>query len=121
MPERYLQVTTTTDSEEEARKLARAAVESRLAACGQVLSPITSVYWWQGEIEDAQEWMVFLKTTEERVQQLVERLRAEHSYDTPEIVAVPIVSGNPAYLEWISEETRSEGAALREGSDQQVG
>jgi periplasmic divalent cation tolerance protein len=101
----YLQVTTTTDSEEEARRLAELAVASRLAACGQVLSPITSVYWWQGKVENAQEWMVLLKTTGNRLEELVERLRAEHSYDTPEIAAVPIVSGNPAYLDWIAAET----------------
>jgi periplasmic divalent cation tolerance protein len=105
MQDGYLQVTTTTDSESEARKLAEVAVRGRLAACGQVLSPITSVYWWQGEVENAQEWMVVLKTTAGRVEQLIERLRAEHSYDTPEIVAVPIVSGNPAYLDWIAAET----------------
>ena len=105
MQDGYLQVTTTTDSEAEARKLAELAVESRLAACGQVLSPITSVYWWDGKVENAQEWMVLLKTTANRVEQLIDRLRAEHSYDTPEIVAVPIVSGNPAYLDWITAET----------------
>ncbi|MDQ6742687.1 MAG: divalent-cation tolerance protein CutA [Candidatus Dormibacteraeota bacterium] len=105
MQDGYLQVTTTTDSEAEARKLAELAVQSRLAACGQVLSPITSVYWWEGKVENAQEWMVVLKTTAGRVDQLIDRLRAQHSYDTPEIVAVPIVSGNPAYLDWITAET----------------
>lgn len=105
MQDGYLQVTTTTDSEAEARKLAELAVQSRLAACGQVLSPITSVYWWEGKVENAQEWMVLLKTTAGRVEQLIDRLRAQHSYDTPEIVAVPIVSGNPAYLDWITAET----------------
>ena len=105
MEDGYLQVTTTTDSEAEARKLAELAVESRLAACGQVLSPITSVYWWEGKVQNAQEWMVVMKTTTDRVEQLIDRLRAEHSYDTPEIIAVPIVSGNPAYLDWIAAET----------------
>ena len=105
MQDGYVQVTTTTDSETEARKLAELAVQSRLAACGQVLSPITSIYWWQGDVENAQEWMVVFKTTANRVEQLIERLRAEHSYETPEIVAVPIVSGTPDYLDWISAET----------------
>jgi periplasmic divalent cation tolerance protein len=105
MQDGYLQVTTTTDSESEARKLAELAVKARLAACGQVLSPITSVYWWQGQVEHAEEWMVVLKTTAGRLEQLIQSLRAEHSYDTPEIVAVPIVSGNPAYLDWITQET----------------
>jgi periplasmic divalent cation tolerance protein len=102
----YLQVTTTTDSEAEAQSLATVAVENRLAACAQVLSPIRSIYWWEGKMESAQEWMVLLKTTAARVDQLIRRLRSEHSYDTPEIVAVPIVAGHPAYLEWIAEETR---------------
>jgi periplasmic divalent cation tolerance protein len=106
MADSYLQVTTTTDSEAEAQSLATVAVESRLAACAQVLSPIRSVYWWEGKVESAQEWMVLLKTTAARVDQLIQRLRSEHSYDTPEIVAVPIVAGHPAYLAWIAEETR---------------
>jgi periplasmic divalent cation tolerance protein len=114
MQDGYLQVTTTTDSEAEARKLAELAVESRLAACGQVLSPITSVYWWDGKVENAQEWMVLLKTTANRVEQLIDRLRAEHSYDTPEIVAVPIVSGNPAYLDWITAETSETSKPARD-------
>jgi periplasmic divalent cation tolerance protein len=106
MADSYLQVTTTTDSEAEAQSLATVAVENRLAACAQVLSPIRSVYWWEGKVESAQEWMVLLKTTAARVDQLIQRLRSEHSYDTPEIVAVPIVAGHPAYLGWIAEETR---------------
>jgi periplasmic divalent cation tolerance protein len=106
MAQSYLQVTTTTDSEAEAQTLARVAVENRLAACAQVLSPIRSTYWWEGRVESAQEWMVILKTTAGRVEDLIRRLLTEHSYDTPEVVAVPIVAGHPAYLEWIAEETR---------------
>jgi periplasmic divalent cation tolerance protein len=109
MSDDYLQVTTTTDSEVEARRLAQLAVESRLAACGQVLSPITSVYRWEGKVENAKEWMVVFKTTANRAEELIDRLRADHSYDTPEIVAVPIVAGYQAYLEWITEETRDPG------------
>src|ERR1700737_1438698 len=103
MQEGYLQVTTTTDSEAEGRKLAELAVEPRAAGGG--LRPIPRGYWGDGKVENAQEWMVLLKTTANRVEQLIDRLRAEHSYDTPEIVAGPIVSGNPAYLDWITAET----------------
>src|SRR5919199_2017718 len=106
MAESYLQVTTTTDSREDADRLARLAVDSRLAACAQVLSPITSTYWWEGKVERADEWMVLLKTTSGRAEELIARLQAEHTYDTPEIVATPIVAGNPAYLDWIAAETR---------------
>jgi periplasmic divalent cation tolerance protein len=110
MAEDYLQVTTTTDSRDEADRLARLAVEGRLAACAQVLSPISSTYWWQGQVETAEEWMVLVKTTRERVQELISRIVAEHSYDTPEVIATPIVSGNPAYLDWIATETRKSRA-----------
>jgi periplasmic divalent cation tolerance protein len=105
MNESYLQVTTTTDSRDEAEKLSRFVVENRLAACAQVVGPITSTYWWQGKVEAAEEWIIFMKTTAGHVDELVARLQAEHSYDTPEIVATPIVAGNPQYLEWIANET----------------
>ena len=101
----YVQVTTTTDSREEAEKLSRLVVDHRLAACAQVGGPITSTYRWQGKIETAEEWVVFMKTTAGRADQLITRVRAEHSYDTPEIIATPIVAGNPGYLDWMSAET----------------
>jgi periplasmic divalent cation tolerance protein len=105
MSESYVQVTTTTDSREEAEKLSRFVIDNRLAACAQVAGPITSTYWWQGKVEVAEEWIIFMKTTGSQVDELVTRLQAEHSYDTPEIVATPIIGGNPRYLEWIAAET----------------
>jgi periplasmic divalent cation tolerance protein len=102
-------VLTTTDSREEAERLARLAVEARLAACGQVAGPVTSTYWWQGSIETASEWHVWLKTTGQRLDALIDQIRSNHSYDVPEIIASPIASGNPPYLEWIAEETTPRG------------
>jgi periplasmic divalent cation tolerance protein len=104
----YLQVTTTTDSRAEAERLARVMVERRLAACAQIVGPITSTYWWKGSMETAEEWMTAMKTTEEKSAQLIAAIRAEHSYETPDIVAVSIVDGLPDYLKWISQETRKE-------------
>jgi len=101
----HVQVTTTTATEEEARQIARGAVELRLAACAQVLGPISSTYWWQGAIETAAEWLCLLKTTAPRFEAVVAHIRAEHSYDTPEITAIPITRGSPDYLAWISAET----------------
>lgn len=101
----YLQVVTTTDSREEADKLARSAVERRLAACAQVAGPVTSTYWWEGAVQTASEWQCLLKTTAERFGELREHLEREHSYETPEIVATPIVAGTAAYLDWIAGET----------------
>jgi periplasmic divalent cation tolerance protein len=101
----YLQVQTTTDSRAEAMELGRASVEARLAACAQVAGPIASTYWWEGGIERAEEWLVLLKLPADRYQELAAFLTERHSYDEPEIVAMPIVAGSPAYLSWISEET----------------
>jgi periplasmic divalent cation tolerance protein len=103
---KYLQVQTTTDSRAEAMELARAAVEARLAACGQVAGPVASVYWWDGGLERAEEWLVLLKLPADRYEELAAFITEEHSYDEPEIVALPIVAGSTAYLNWILDETR---------------
>ena len=105
MAENCVQVVTTTDTREKADRLAWSAVENRLAACAQVLGPITSTYWWQGQVEAASEWLCILKTTATRCEELTAHLRDEHTYETPEIVATPIVGGNPDYLSWIAQET----------------
>ncbi len=104
----YLQVQTTTDSRAEAMELARDAVAARLAACAQVAGPIASTYWWEDDIERAEEWLIMLKLPADRYQQLADFLTERHSYDEPEIVATPIVAGSPAYLSWIEDETRPE-------------
>ena len=101
----HVQVTTTIDARASADHLARSAVEARLAACGQVLGPVTSTYRWQGELETAQEWMVVFKTTAERYPALEAHLRTAHPYEVPEIVAVPVHGGNPDYLAWVSAQT----------------
>jgi periplasmic divalent cation tolerance protein len=99
------QVSTTTDSADAAASLARSAVAARLAACGQVVGPIRSIYRWAGKIDDAQEWLVVCKTTAARCDALVEHLRTHHTYDLPEIITTPVIGGNPAYLAWIDAET----------------
>lgn len=103
----FMQVATTVGSEEEAGGLARGITGARLAACVQIVGPIRSVYWWQGAIEDAREWQLLIKTTEERLPELEAYIKASHSYDTPEIIATPIPWGSREYLDWISEETRA--------------
>lgn len=102
----YLQVQTTTDSRAEAIELSRAAVESRLAACAQVAGPVASMYWWDGELERAEEWLVLLKLPADRYEELAAFITERHSYDEPEIVALPIVTGSATYLGWMREETR---------------
>lgn len=102
----YLQVQTTTDSRAEAMELAQGAVEARLAACAQVAGPIASTYWWEGSVERAEEWLLMLKLPAERFDDLAGFLAQRHSYDDPEIIAVPIVAGSASYLDWMSEETQ---------------
>lgn len=102
-----LRVEITIDNEDGAADLARSAVLARLAACAQVSSPIASTYWWNGEMTTAREWYIVMKTTADRLDQLVTHVRSVHPYEVPEIVATPITGGNPDYLQWIENETRS--------------
>jgi periplasmic divalent cation tolerance protein len=105
MAEVFVQVTTTTDSRKEAAEIARSAVTGRLAACAQLVGPIASTYWWEGEIESAEEWMVLFKTTTDCFEDLAAQITEQHSYDTPEIIATPVVAGSAEYLSWIREQT----------------
>ncbi|MFD7228202.1 divalent-cation tolerance protein CutA [Streptomyces sp. NPDC059881] len=100
-----LTVLTTTDSAAKAEELARGAVEARLAACAQISAPVTSVYHWQNAIETSEEWQILFKTTEACYEALESHLLAHHDYDTPEIIATPVVRGSAAYLEWIAAQT----------------
>ena len=88
-----------------ALKLARALVERRLAACVNVLDGCTSIYRWQGDVEEASEVPVLVKTRAARYPELERALRELHPYELPEIVAVPLVRGLPDYLDWVVEET----------------
>ncbi|MGH7510624.1 MAG: divalent-cation tolerance protein CutA [Gemmatimonadales bacterium] len=99
----YLQVTTTWPDEATAQSAAARLVEEHLAACAQVLGPVSSIYRWQGEIERAAEWYCHLKTTSRRLPALQARIRELHPYEVAEIIAVPILGGHPDYLRWIEE------------------
>ncbi|MEU8790647.1 divalent-cation tolerance protein CutA [Streptomyces sp. NPDC048643] len=100
-----LAVLTTTDSARKAAELARGAVAERVAACAQISGPVTSVYRWQGAVETATEWQIHFKTTVVRYPALEAYLRAAHTYETPEIIATPVVAGGADYLRWVGEET----------------
>jgi periplasmic divalent cation tolerance protein len=88
-----------------AMSLAQKLVDERLAACVNVLAGCTSVYRWEGRNESASEVPVLIKTLAKHYAQLEQLIRAVHPYELPEIIAVPIISGLPAYLKWIAEET----------------
>jgi periplasmic divalent cation tolerance protein len=104
----WLTVLTTTDDAGKAQALARGAVEARAAACAQIAGPVTSVYRWKGAVETASEWQVLFKTTGARYDALEAYLLAAHDYDTPEIIATPVVRGSADYLRWVEGEAAAE-------------
>jgi periplasmic divalent cation tolerance protein len=96
-------VVTTTSSQEEARRIANALVERRLAACVNVVSKIDSIYRWKGKVEEAQEFLLLIKTTESAVENLRDAIQELHSYEVPECIVLAIETGSEAYLQWIGE------------------
>ena len=99
----YIQVTSAAGSEEEAEQISAELIERRLAACVQVIGPISSRYRWQGKVEREREWLCLAKTEASRYDELEAAIRELHSYDEPEIVATPILAGSAGYLAWLSE------------------
>lgn len=104
--EEYVQVFTTTEKKEDAEKIAKAMVEKRLAGCIQIVGPINSMYWWKGNVETAGEWLLLIKSKKELYEELEKAIKELHPYETPEIVAVPIVAGSKEYLEWLKNELK---------------
>jgi periplasmic divalent cation tolerance protein len=102
----HIQVLTTAGSSEEAERIAATLVERRLAACVQTVGPVRSRYRWQGEIEEAEEWQCLVKTEASRYEEVEAAVRELHSYEEPEIVALPIVAGSAGYLGWVSAEVQ---------------
>lgn len=95
--------TTTTATMEDARKIAAQLVEERLAACVQIVEPITSVYRWQGAVEEERELLLLIKSTEDLIPRIAELLDRIHPYEVPELIATPIIGGSAAYLSWLQE------------------
>ncbi len=93
----------TAPSQGESARLARALVEERLAACVNVVPSVASTYWWKGKIEEASETLLIAKTRQEHLDRLIARVRELHPYAVPEVVALSIVGGNPAYLQWMAD------------------
>jgi periplasmic divalent cation tolerance protein len=99
--EPYIQITTTTDKKEDAERIALRLVEKKIAACVQIVGPITSIYRWKGNIERAEEWQCIIKSREGLYKEIEHAIRSVHPYEVPEIVAIPIVAGSNDYLQWL--------------------
>lgn len=97
----FIQVVTTTPDQDQALRIARAAVKARLAACAQVAGPIHSIYRWEGQVEQAQEWLCILKSASHLFPALEALICRHHPYQVPEILAVPVAAGHQPYLDWL--------------------
>ncbi|MFF3556534.1 divalent-cation tolerance protein CutA [Streptomyces tsukubensis] len=105
MPTDIVIAQTTIDDEGRAEALALGAVEARLAACAHVDPPFKAVYRWQGAVQVEREWRITYKTTRDRLPALAEWVAAEHPYEVPEWIVLPVDSGSEAYLRWVAEES----------------
>ncbi|MFC1950943.1 divalent-cation tolerance protein CutA [Chloroflexota bacterium] len=96
----------TTAGEQEAQSIANLLLEKRLIACANIVPKISSMFLWQGVLESEAECMLILKTKHSLLRDVVEAVKPVHSYDVPEIIALPVIGGNQDYLNWINEETK---------------
>ena len=100
----FIELTTTTASEQEALKLARLLVDQRLAACVQISAPMRSIYRWQGELCEGVEFRCSIKSLATHAAQLMQIIRQAHTYDTPQIIVLPVTDCDPSYAQWWREQ-----------------
>ena len=100
-PMSYAFVVITTPNKEEAVKIVRILLKERLIACANILGPVSSLFWWQGKIDEENEFLVFMKSRKSLFERISERVTEIHSYDVPEIILLPIIEGSPPYLDWL--------------------
>ena len=99
----YVVVLITTPSREEAERIARDLLSKKLAACVNMVSDVKSLFWWEEKIDEANESLLVIKTRLDQMKELIESVKQIHSYTVPEIIALPIITGNTRYLEWINQ------------------
>lgn len=107
-PDPPIAVFITAPNDQEASRLAELLIDRKLAACVQILPPMESVYRWQGKVERQAEILLIAKTVVSKFAELEREVRAVHSYDTPEVVAVPFAAGSEKYLQWLSDSVRAD-------------
>jgi periplasmic divalent cation tolerance protein len=100
----YIQVVTTVEHKDDAGNIARILVEKRLAACVQVLGPLTSYFNWQGKLDSAAEYLCLIKSRDDLFAELEKEIISLHPYDVPEILAMPVIKGGTDYLNWMASE-----------------
>jgi periplasmic divalent cation tolerance protein len=96
----------TTKDKNEARRIGKELVKTRLAGCVNIIDNMNSMYWWEGKIQDDQEVILIAKTRQSLVKKLIKKVKSIHSYSTPCIISLPILDGNKQYLDWLEKETK---------------
>jgi periplasmic divalent cation tolerance protein len=104
IPSEFIEVRTTYARREDAEAAMGCLIDARLAACAQVVGPIHSAYHWKGAVERAEEWLCLIKTASAKFTALEKAIKEAHPYTVPEILAVPVLAGNPDYLQWMRDE-----------------
>ena len=100
----------TCQNREQALEIGKKVVEARLAACANVIDGMESIYWWQGQLQVDKEVVLIVKSRRDLLEELTNKVKSEHSYEVPCVVAAPIVGGNEDYLHWLDTETKSKAA-----------
>lgn len=103
MSDEFIQIITTTSSRDEAERLSRTLIERQLAGCVQVVGPIESTYRWENKIETATEWQCWIKTRRQNYSSVEKVIHEIHSYEVPEILALPVIAGSERYMRWLAE------------------
>ena len=96
----------TAKDKDEAKAIGKGLVEERLVACVNIIDNMESIYWWEGRVQEAHEVVLIAKTKESLVPKVIDKVKSMHSYDCPCIVLLPVLGGNPEYLEWVAKETK---------------
>ena len=97
----YVIVFMTVPDEKEATKIVRSLLQERLIACANIVGPVSSLFWWEGKIDKASEFLVIMKSRKNLFKKLSERVKELHSYEVPEVIALPVIEGLPSYLNWL--------------------
>ncbi len=105
----YVVVFMTASDKKEASKIVRRLLNERLIACANIVGPVSSLFWWEGKIDKASEFLVIMKSRKDLFERLCERVKETHSYEVPEVLELPITEGLPSYLEWMSASLYGEG------------